>query len=73
MWILSSCCNDPDIAHIEGQNDLPVISVLFTRRENVKISNAGTPVANLVSKAIRDIHDLEGPNSRPPFSNPNLT
>jgi hypothetical protein len=59
---------DPDMAHIEGQNDLSVIAVFFTRKEDVTVSNAGMPVANHVNKEVRDIHDLTGPKSRPPFS-----
>ena len=59
---------DPDAAHLEGQNDLPVIGVFFTRGDAVTVSDAGLPVANRVNKEIRDIHDLEGPGSRPPFS-----
>ncbi len=59
---------DPDMAHVEGQNDLPVITVFFTREEDVTVSNAGMPIANHVNKEIRDIHDLTGLESRPPFS-----
>jgi hypothetical protein len=59
---------DPDVAHIEGRNDLPVITIFFTRGTDVVVSDAGMPVANAVNKGIRDIHDLEGLNSRPPFS-----
>ena len=59
---------DPDSAHLEGRNDLPVITVFFTREEDVTVSTAGMPIANHVNKEIRDIHDLTGPKSRPPFS-----
>lgn len=54
---------DPDAAHLEGQNDLPVIGVFFTRGDAVTVSDAGLPVANRVNKEIRDIHDLEGPKA----------
>ncbi|KND87661.1 hypothetical protein TOPH_07692 [Tolypocladium ophioglossoides CBS 100239] len=59
---------DPDVAHIEGRNDLSVITIFFTRGTDMVVSDAGMPVANAVNKGIRDIHDLEGLNSRPPFS-----
>jgi len=59
---------DSSTAHIEGENDLPVISIFFTRGEEVTVDEAAMPVANSVNKEIRDIHDLEGIRSKPPFS-----
>lgn len=55
-------------AHIKGKNDLPVISIFCTRGEEVTVGEAVVLVANSVNKQIRDIHDLEGIGSKPPFS-----
>jgi hypothetical protein len=56
---------DPDNAHLQGQNELPVILVFLGREESASV--AGTPIANKVNNDIRTIHDATGPGSRPPF------
>lgn len=58
---------DSTAAHIEGKI-LPVISIFFTRGEEVTVSDAAKRHANSVNKYIRDIHDLEGIGSKPLFS-----
>jgi hypothetical protein len=59
---------EPNMAHIKGKNDLPVISIFFTRGEEVTVGEVVMPVVNSVNKQIQDIHDLEGIGSQPPFS-----
>ncbi|KND93255.1 hypothetical protein TOPH_02395 [Tolypocladium ophioglossoides CBS 100239] len=54
-----------DTAHQADQDDLPVISVFFGKKES--ISAAGRPMANKVNADIRAIHNSTGLGSRPPF------
>lgn len=56
---------DPDMAHLPGCNDLPVVCVFFGRNE--KAIRAGKPLENKVNKDIRALHDKTGLGSRPPF------
>jgi len=57
-----------DTARIKRENDLEVISIFFTRGEEVAVDEAAMPVANSVNQEVRDIHDLEGIGSKPPLS-----
>ncbi|KAJ4315791.1 hypothetical protein N0V84_008195 [Fusarium piperis] len=56
---------DPEKAHLQGENDLPVISVFLGQKESAGI--AGRPMANKVNSDIRALHNSTGPGSRPPF------
>ncbi|PNY21252.1 Uncharacterized protein TCAP_07250 [Tolypocladium capitatum] len=57
---------NPDRAHLDGQDNLPVIEIYLSRKEIARV--AGTPTANKVNRDIRAIHNATGPGSRPPFN-----
>lgn len=62
---------NPDDAHLPGQNDLPVIVVYFTSKgkanpQSIQKAKAGVEVE--VNKTIRDLYDMNGFGSRPPFA-----
>ncbi|KAM7188714.1 hypothetical protein V8F33_010484, partial [Rhypophila sp. PSN 637] len=58
---------DPDMAHLPGHNDLPVVWVFFGRDERAGANIAGKPMENKVNNDIRALHDATGLGSRPPF------
>lgn len=57
----------PETAHISGQNDLPVVAVDFSRDGISTARAASTGLQDEVNKQIREIHDLSGLGSQPPF------
>lgn len=57
----------PEAAHLLGQNDLPVLAVDFSRDGTNTARAASTGLQDEVNKQIREIHDLTGFGSQPPF------
>lgn len=53
-------------AHLEGENDLPVITVRFSgKKETASIE--GAAITTRVNQELRQLHDNEGYDSKPPF------
>ena len=57
---------DPDRAHLQGRDNLPVIEVYLSQRQTARM--AGNPTANKVNGDVRALHNATGPGSRPPFN-----
>lgn len=57
---------DPDEAHLPGHNDLPVIVVYLGQKTSTSV--ASSLVEGEVNRRVREIHDVTGLGSRPPFS-----
>ena len=57
---------DSNTAHLEGKNDLPVITVRFSKKkETAQVE--GLPIQARVNQQLRQLHDNEGHGSEPPF------
>lgn len=57
---------DPDTAHKEGENDLPLIIVRFSKKKETALQEKQT-MEDFVNQRLRQLHDDEGYGSKPPF------
>lgn len=57
---------DWNTAHLEGKNDLPVITVRFSRKKETALVE-GPFIRARVNQQLRQLHDDEGYESKPPF------
>lgn len=55
----------PATAHLPGQGDLPVVRVWLSKEQGADV--AGSDIRSRVNNRIREIHDLTGAGSVPPF------